>query len=1021
MSSIVPAPSKVVLLTGPAGAGKTTSGYLAIAKHLKNEEAAQKNNGDKNCIKKRKVIVHYDCDLFQWGFSPDQITECGSSGVEMPQEKCWHAVENYLTEDRKKLTHEMFKLHGDLWTTIDRRTVLKNGGKLQHECEKLKEKIRNPETKKSVISQQGSDAITAYYLAVQEDAEEAYEVFVKNRIANDPDATKEDEYILLIAHVVHFNTDRAKYARFFLDNDRASRKFDYSNTKFQLVCLNIDADLLQSRVVKRCGLYAEELGYNTKSVVAEAEVEANDLIQRTILKGATQENRSEMLDLAGKLRTDFVDLAHRSVVMEYIQNSIPNELQRKMCREMHDGCSKAGYEDFSDLLIGNCNDEDLAYMKKALMTGRAAVQSVEVTEDTSKDHMVDQVLEIILEGEEEVSCDRNAVGATTRENQCNVGENLVTEYLNVNDADSTLSNLSTPCVYNALITGCSKRSGVGYHTVHDLLKYNLKTRKMIAQATDGTWSQSDYQMNVDQIRKARPQMKVIATVRDLYASELWQDIPEDVKEHWRAQADDMQQQHGKDNCTDFYGLCKSFLKSPNSKFVASDDLSPSTADCTPVNSPDASRQLDGAKSAEVTTSKTMLDTSALDSKLLRKRLFDEQSRLDGAKAKSAVPKALAKGAFDAKDDVKDEARKKRSQELLELLQTTEERIAYFEDLDIRLLDLSSEAYCCEDVKKEKKSWSKRLMRTVRNYEKRIYENYDRSLPLHLLAKNDDVQESVFHVEKDSLSDNEKLERNIQSFTKKLLDDHDGRVDILVNNAANVVLGAIESISARQLQKNYETKLFGPFFLVQSLLPAMRRNGRGLITTPSSRFAPESLAKYTALSTYFGAIQALETMHMQLSIECEKFGIRSILFRPGGIATELCCSTGDRTMGDMLKCSSNLTGRNNADAGPNVVQKNDELIADTFYKGHLEKCYEKCVFARLPWTPTEETCAALADIIVEYCESNFSKNGKGDDLGDAMFRYVGDEMKGVADIVVKNGELDLTGAASRRVYLDKILK
>jgi NAD(P)-dependent dehydrogenase (short-subunit alcohol dehydrogenase family) len=48
----------------------------------------------------------------------------------------------------------------------------------------------------------------------------------------------------------------------------------------------------------------------------------------------------------------------------------------------------------------------------------------------------------------------------------------------------------------------------------------------------------------------------------------------------------------------------------------------------------------------------------------------------------------------------------------------------------------------------------------------------------------------------------------------------GRIDILVNNAANAVLGAAEEVPEEVARKEYETNYWGPVKITRAVLPSM---------------------------------------------------------------------------------------------------------------------------------------------------------------------------------------------------------
>ena len=64
-------------------------------------------------------------------------------------------------------------------------------------------------------------------------------------------------------------------------------------------------------------------------------------------------------------------------------------------------------------------------------------------------------------------------------------------------------------------------------------------------------------------------------------------------------------------------------------------------------------------------------------------------------------------------------------------------------------------------------------------------------------------------------------------------DKFGRIDVLVNNAANFYAGFFEELSPEQMERQLWTSLIGPMNVTRAVLPVMRKQRSGLIITISS--------------------------------------------------------------------------------------------------------------------------------------------------------------------------------------------
>src|SRR5829696_9491751 len=114
-------------------------------------------------------------------------------------------------------------------------------------------------------------------------------------------------------------------------------------------------------------------------------------------------------------------------------------------------------------------------------------------------------------------------------------------------------------------------------------------------------------------------------------------------------------------------------------------------------------------------------------------------------------------------------------------------------------------------------------------------------------------------------------------------DRFGRIDVLVNNAANFYAGFFEEITPEDFRAQVETSLFGPMNVTRAVLPVMRAQRSGLVVAISSTagiVGQEFCTAYAA--SKFGVEGWIES----LSFEVAPFGIRTMLVEPGFFRTEL---------------------------------------------------------------------------------------------------------------------------------------
>ena len=114
-------------------------------------------------------------------------------------------------------------------------------------------------------------------------------------------------------------------------------------------------------------------------------------------------------------------------------------------------------------------------------------------------------------------------------------------------------------------------------------------------------------------------------------------------------------------------------------------------------------------------------------------------------------------------------------------------------------------------------------------------------------------------------------------------DRFGRVDVLVNNAANFYAGFFEELLPEQIERQLSTSLVGPMNVTRAVLPIMRKQGSGLIITISST---AGLIGFEFGTAYAASKFGLEGWMQSMQPEVEPFGINTITVNPGFFRTEL---------------------------------------------------------------------------------------------------------------------------------------
>src|SRR4051794_15873585 len=114
-------------------------------------------------------------------------------------------------------------------------------------------------------------------------------------------------------------------------------------------------------------------------------------------------------------------------------------------------------------------------------------------------------------------------------------------------------------------------------------------------------------------------------------------------------------------------------------------------------------------------------------------------------------------------------------------------------------------------------------------------------------------------------------------------DRFGRIDVLVNNAANFHAGYFEELSPEQFEQQLATTLTGPMNVTRAVLPVMRKHRSGHIVSISST---AGLIGFEFGAAYAASKFGLEGWMESLAAEVAPFGIATTIVNPGFFRTEL---------------------------------------------------------------------------------------------------------------------------------------
>jgi NAD(P)-dependent dehydrogenase (short-subunit alcohol dehydrogenase family) len=114
----------------------------------------------------------------------------------------------------------------------------------------------------------------------------------------------------------------------------------------------------------------------------------------------------------------------------------------------------------------------------------------------------------------------------------------------------------------------------------------------------------------------------------------------------------------------------------------------------------------------------------------------------------------------------------------------------------------------------------------------------------------------------------------------------GGLDVIVNNAAYGLLGAIENASDAEVARLFDVNVFGTFRVIRAALPKLRAQGRGHIINITSI---AGRAPMSGSGLYAATKSAVEGLSQSLAQEVAPFGIKVTVVAPGAFRTDFLSS------------------------------------------------------------------------------------------------------------------------------------
>jgi len=157
----------------------------------------------------------------------------------------------------------------------------------------------------------------------------------------------------------------------------------------------------------------------------------------------------------------------------------------------------------------------------------------------------------------------------------------------------------------------------------------------------------------------------------------------------------------------------------------------------------------------------------------------------------------------------------------------------------------------------------------------------------------------------------------------------GRIDAVVNNAGYGLVGAFEAATQEQIEKQFQTNVFGVMNVCREILPYFREQKKGIIVNVASVGGRITFPFY---SLYHATKWAVEGLSESLQYEVEQFNIRIKIIEPGPIKTDFYDRSRDVTRRENLTAYDYMLDKvmpNMQKAGENAPD--GSVVAQTIYE------------------------------------------------------------------------------------------
>ncbi|MCX7920585.1 MAG: SDR family oxidoreductase [Clostridia bacterium] len=165
----------------------------------------------------------------------------------------------------------------------------------------------------------------------------------------------------------------------------------------------------------------------------------------------------------------------------------------------------------------------------------------------------------------------------------------------------------------------------------------------------------------------------------------------------------------------------------------------------------------------------------------------------------------------------------------------------------------------------------------------------------------------------------------------------GKIDVLVNNAGYALVGPFEVSSREQIEKQFQTNVFGLMDVMREVIPVFKKQKEGVIVNLASIGGRTAFPLY---SSYNSTKWALEGFSESVHYELKPFNIKVKVIEPGLIKTDFYDRSADNVAKEAMGDYNSFAERALKNMNESAAQgSHPRVVAKTVFKAANDRSWK----------------------------------------------------------------------------------